>query len=393
MRGINKSGEAKSAASIGVLVILIALFIGGYVIMLSPEDRDALLFNETDDDSEDSDIRDLSGDVILSQNPGLVVPEDEGKFKHTINPVDLYIKEEPEVIDLSNLLNVKKSLFSEKVETLTFNADGVEDVRQANLFFNAQESKGNLLIYLNGNKIFDSEVEGIGNVVLPVHILNEDNVLILKSSGIGVNIFGENAYTLTDVKLRLKYELVNTRATRNVILGASETGDGVLDYFLYCREAPQGTRMKVFVNDNRIVDEVVSCISAGRSIEIDKGDLLEGKENEILFSVDGGDFLVNDISLEVESETQGYIEYKFSITEDEYDELMAEKEDVVLYIEMSGDDERKATILINGYEFDIDTDEISYERDITRFVEEGNNYIRIIPQREFIIDSLEIVFE
>lgn len=396
--GRKGNGKTTSAAGVAVLIILITLFIVIYVLMLSPEDRDALLFdNETDDAGGITDgggvtSGALVGRVILSQNPGLMIPEKSGGIIHKMDPLDLYIKSEPDILELSNLLTISKSLFSEKTESLSFKVDDIDDLKTANLYFNVQGGDGNLRVFLNGNKIFDSEVGSIGNVILPAHLLSEDNNLILKVSS-GANIFGKNSYTLVDVKVKLKYELINTREVRRVILSAGETGDGKLNYFLYCKEASKGARMRVFVNDNVISDAVVSCVSGSREIEISKNELREGKENEFLFTIDEGDFLINDLKLEVESETPGYVEYKFSITEKEYKQVFGERVDVVLRMELSGDEQRKAVISVNGNEFDLNTDKITYEQDITRFAKEGNNYVRIVPKGEFVIDSLEIKFE
>jgi hypothetical protein len=404
-RGLNlgRKGNGKSistnAGNVAVLVILMALFIVVYVMMLSPEDRNTLLFNQTTDNQDAGDtgdtgsINNLAGKSILSQTPGKVTPFDDGKILHRISPVEVYIKDEPVVSDLSSMISVKKTFFSEKVETLSFKVESPEEAETATLYFNVKEGNGGLIVNVNGQKIFDSGVSGIGSIVIPAHILKEDNVIILKSSSVGANIFGKNCYTLTDIKARIKYELVNAEEKRTVILGAGETGDGKLDYFLYCKEANDGDRLRVFVNEKVVSDSVVSCISGERNIEINRKDLLEGKENEINFVIEGGNFLLNDIKLEVESETPGYVEYKFPITEKEYKEVYGERIDAVLKMEFSGDLERKATITVNGNEISLDTDEISYEKDITRFIKEGNNYIRITPKREFIIDSLDITFE
>ena len=104
-------------------------------------------------------------------------------------------------------------------------------------------------------------------------------------------------------------------------------------------------------------------------------------------------YIFSDIELKVETEFEGSIKYKFSITEDEFDDILSEDKEAILLMEFNDVNDKKATVSVNGKEFSLDTEDIDYERDISRLVKEGNNFIKITPLNEFNMDLLKITLE
>ena len=112
-----------------------------------------------------------------------------------------------------------------------------------------------------------------------------------------------------------------------------------------------------------------------------------------MFEIDKGDYLFNRIELETETNTDGYVSYKFPITKDQYNNILDENLDAVFYLDFNDRETKRATISVNGNEFTIDTSNVDYERDISGLLEEGTNFIRIYPEVEFNIDLLRIKLE
>jgi len=387
-----KKGQAPHVGSnVAIFIFLLALFLAIYVLMLPPEDRRELLEEDLTEDERGEER--ISKMAILEQSPGVLrVTDDEDEIMHKIDSVNLYSKEEPKVTDLASSLYLEKSLASQTKRNLIFNINDLENLNKINLIFIANENKGNLIINLNGIIIYDSKTSGLTNIILPKDLLQETNNLELSVSSPGLNLFGKNIYRLSSIKIRENYELTNTRESRDFVISDQETGDAELSFFLYCNNQEIGARLRAFINNKEIKNEIISCTTAERRISIEEGDLETGT-NTLMFQIDKGDYIFSDIELEVESEYKGAVNYKFSITDDEFDEILSEYKEAILLMEFNDDEKKIATVSINGKEFSLDTDDIDYERDISRLIEEGNNFIKITPLKEFNIDLLKITLE
>jgi len=389
MLSTRKKGEA-NASNVAVVVFLIALFLAIYILLLPPADRDALLNDNSTSTTLLGEIVDENGAVILlQQKPGMLKPLESDVAEHRIDPVNLYFKDEPIVSDLATSIVVKKSDFSEQTRKLSFNSDDLNDIQSANLFFSVDSGDGNLIITLNDVDVFDEKSEGLQNVVLPVEMLKESNILEFKVSSPGWNFIGRNEYSLRDLKVRQNFQLTNTKEERSFVLSSAEKGDGVLEYKLFCNSAGKNARLKITLNAREISNELLTCRSASREVEIANKDMKEG-ENKLIFQINEGDYLLNEIKLKVDSDTGGSVDYKFPITDDEFKQIEDGEKEAELTLEFSDKKQHQLTLELNGDEISVDTDEKNYLQDVTRFVDAGTNRIKIMPENEFDLVSLKI---
>ena len=385
-----KKGQAPSTGSnVAIFVFLLGLFLAIYVLLLPPEEREILLNQNLTENSKESEI---IRTLVLEQSPGTLKLSDEDTIIHKIDSINLYSKDEPKVTDLASSLYLEKSLVSQTKRNLVFNINDLENIDKVNLILIASEGKGNLVLSLNGIIIYDSKAYGLVDIVLPKDLLQESNTIDFSVSSPGLNIFGKNKYTLTSVKVRENYELTNTRESREFMISDQETGKVELNYFLYCNMQEQGARLNVFLNNEEIKNEIISCTTVERTTSIDR-ELLENGINSITFQIDKGDYIISDIKIKVKTEFDGAVNYRFSVTEKEFDNILSEDKEAILLMEFNDDNKKKATISINGKEFSLDTSDIDYERDISRLLKEDNNFIKITPLNEFNIDLLKITLE
>ncbi len=383
-----KSGQT-SAGNVAVLVFLIAAFLAIFVLLLPSEDRNELLNRDLDDKRIDNE-KEI---VLLTQSPGLLKPSSDDETIHKIDSVNLFLRDEPVVADLAVKLSVSEGVFSSNTRRLTFKVDDTDNLENANLFFTVEDGEGNLIVSLNDAEVFVGRVDGLQNVVLPRNLLQEVNTLKFESSSPGINIFKTNEYILKDVKVRQSFEIVNTKERRKVVLSAAERGDGKLSYFLFCNSAADISRLRIFLNGKEISDEVITCGSSEKQAEIDADDLKEG-ENEFIFEIDKGDYLINDIELTVKSSEGGSISYRFAISEDDFEDIRNTDRDVELDIQFTDDDNKKFVFELNNREFTIDIEDNEYKQDnLGRFMKEGNNVFKITPETEFNIDRLELILK
>ena len=377
-----------SAGSIAVFIVLIALFMVLYLLFVPPEERARLLGeNKTNDINQDINVQGLKTNTLLTQTPGLLKPFDEDTSKHEIDSIQLYLRNEPLIDDLATSLTISKTIFKEETKELRFNIQDLSNLNKASLFFFVGEAKGNLIINFNNIEIFNDKASGLKTITLPEGYLKETNTLLFKVNS--PSFFGKNTYTLKDIKVREEFELTNTKEERTFVLSASETGDAELNFFAFCNQAPVGSRLRIFLNREEIFNNVLGCISSEKNVEIKEEDLKQGTNN-LLFEIDKGDFLLNDINLKVELEEGGSRTYKFSITEKQMDDITASAREVKMIMNFKDDENKRATINVNGNEFSLETTDLEYERFITSLIREGNNFIRIVPGNEFTVDLLEI---
>ena len=290
---------------------------------------------------------------------------------------------------MATSITVSNGAFGDEVRKLSFNSEDLDNLNKATLFFSVRTGEDRLIIKLNNFEIFNEKVEGLQSINLPLDLLRDANVLEFEVSGPGINIFDVNEYSLRDIKVRQSFELTNTGEKRNFVLSAAEKGNAILNYAIFCNSAGKNNRLIISVNNKEITNEVIACRTASRSIDINSRDLLEG-DNEIFFQIDEGDYLLNDIKIEVKSEEGGTLEYKFSINDNEFEDITADLKSVVLNMEFSDEESHNALLSVNGDEFTLDIEDDTYSKDITRFVKKGNNNIKITPQNEFDLGLLEI---
>jgi hypothetical protein len=380
-------------SSVAVLIVLIALFMALYLLFLPAKDRAELLqSNTTNDSSDKEDIAILREGTLLSQNPGLLKPFEKESNKHDINSVNLFLRDEPKIIELANSISISKGVSSEDNQELKFSLDDLKNLDKITLFFLVNEAQGNLIINLNGIQILNKEAKGLQSVTLPNDLLQKNNQLIFKVSSPGINIFIKNKYDLSDIKVRANYELINTNEERTFVLSSNELDENAkLSFFLYCNKAAL-TRFRILLNEKEIDSEVLSCRSSTKELDLDKK-LLKAGDNKLIFELDQGDYLINNVEVKTKSNEGGSKTYKFSLSEKQFDETLNDKEIMLKMSFSSTEEKKKATVNVNGKEFTMETSENDYKRPITSLIKEGNNFIKITPDNEFTLEFLEIVIE
>jgi len=397
VRGKRGVGGAKDVA---ILVAVIGLLMIVYVLLLPPSEREDLL-NITDGDSDiNGDTNGDKGDyykTLLLERPGTVYPFEEDEAKHDINQVNIFVRTEPEMINLPDYLTISISSFSRQDQNLFFSVENLKNLKKVVLNFNVKNSIGILKIELNGNKIFEGGINtGTRLVNLPTHYLRSNNELKFSLSSPGILFWKENIYVLEDIRVKQEFERINPREVRTFIVNGDEYDaleKSKLNYNIYCNSLKtDNTLFKIYLNDEVLSSEAIACTAGSKTIEIDE-DIIEEGNNELTFVIEDGDFLINNIEVMNELSEKTYKTYYFSIDSDDYEDVIGEEKDVILKMSFSGENKRKAKIVLNDYDLHIDTMDDTYSKDISDLVDRDENIITIIPDEEFEIDSLRVAIQ
>ncbi len=335
------------------------------------------------------DISSLEG-VLFYEELGEIDLKSE--IIHDMEQVNLYIRVDPEEENLAGSLFVDRGWFGNVDQDLSFNLENIDNLEEISFLTRITSASGQLFVEFNGHMIEQLTVDAPKSILvsLPTSYLKEKNKLKLYADSPGLKFWHKNKYEMKDLRIRKIYEKIHYEEPRSFFISEIEKKyleNSKLDYSVFCSSAGALSVLKIYLNDNLISSESIACESFKKSLNLDENSLKVG-ENELLFVIDDGNYLLSPVSV-VNNLTQDvYPSYLFSVENSIYDS--ANK--YILSLKM-GVGDKNAKIIINDYEFDLNENGIYFEKEITSFIHEGNNHIEIIPENDLKIDELRIDYK
>lgn len=382
-RGADKPPGAGGAVT---LTIFITLFFVGYILLVPTGERERIL--------EGANATRAADRLLLDEAPGRLEFADKAVTDHDIANMYLSETRNSVVLHQENPFTVHNGWFSEQQKIMTFSISQLAETESALLSFQATERSGDLLITLNGQPIFAGPIpiQNPPPVVLPRALLSNTNTLTFSVSG---GFFSRQRFALTDVKVIGDVtQRERQRAINTFTISESEKehlDNAFLDFYPICEQDDVGV-LTITLNGKTVYAATPSCDSLNRQ-DLYKEDFREGR-NEVIFSIDRGSYRVENVRVRTVLEpVKSYIDY-FTIKEELYDDIIDDNLDVVLRITFVDDGTLKhARVNVNGRYDVIDQKDDEYEKEITAFIKEGNNYIEIQPLKELNIARLEVEVE
>src|SRR3989344_5352054 len=289
-----KRGQAAGAA---VLVAIIAVLLIGFIILVSPKERAELLDEDTSSDTvDDTNER---GVVLLRESPGRVDYLPQKDIEHPLPVVNVYTLKESKVIAEKNNALARKSLFSEEQATFTFPVKSLDDADNFLLAFEVNEVQGRLMVSLNGELIFNGEID-VGNpapLTLPKGLLKSDNTLILSVSSPGAKFWATTMVSLENLRVVADVTDRDAESASHTFL-VSETEKRnmekvVLEFQPTCRDREVGM-LAIVVNGQELYRGIPDCDVALVPIEFSP-DLVKQGENRIMFRTEEGRYLLSHV--------------------------------------------------------------------------------------------------
>ncbi len=386
-----KKKAQSDGVAIATLVLLTGLFILVYLILIPPAEREALLKGEGNVSRESG----VSRGLLLSESPGIVTLASSGTVKKNIANIYLSSGIDRDITTIATSAYVSKTAFSDNPKTYYFNINNLDQLDSASLLFVVKNFRGNLVVKLNNNDIFEGEVNANDlPIELPKTNLGKNNKLEFSTS---VNYFVKNYYELGDVQLIKKVKVENKQFVVPVTLTGSERNNlkrTTLKYFVNCIN-PSTTPdiLKITVNKKPVSNTYIRCDAGVSNIDISNSDLFTGT-NELQFSIDKGTYSIEGAQFVLETSAADYPKYSFDVSDNDFDKLDGGNLDATLKIKFRGSGNKKLSVTINEDEISIDTDKLDYERVITRHIKNGANTVKIIPRIDNLgINKLEIFLE
>lgn len=386
---MKKSGQAAAAAAlIAIITVLIIL----YILFIPPLERQKLLGDEKEGTTTPATIEENK--TLLLETPGRLDFLSQKTVDHAIPTTHIFTRTEGLVLESKPSIYVQKSLFSSKQVNLSFRIGDLVNTENVLLSGRVAAGQGRLLILLNDEEIYDSEVRGnIPAIELPRKWLKADNVLIFKVSSPGLAFWQTNAYSLEEVKVTADVTSTEAQASKNLILiSATEKNNlerVVLKFEPEC--AKDSSRLDVWVNEYNIYSAVPDCGGGRMNLEFSPAYLAVG-ENELVFRMTEGDYYLSHIAIQSELKTIDFPVYYFELSEEEFNEVKNDQAKVLARLSfIDYIDAKQGEIVLNGHLAGFDTKEIFWEKDISDQVVMGNNGLQIRPKKTLDIRELKVI--
>jgi len=385
-----QASGAQAAALVGIILVLMIV----YILLLPQGDREELLGESSSSGGGEISSEEAEDIVLLSENIGRVDYQKENEYELTIPSFKIFQTKNAKELKKFNPFIIQNGWFNKRTKTLSFNIDDLEIVDNVILSFNAKTRKGVLTIKLNDEVIFEDRVSSfnVGPIYLPKDLLKKENKLEFSVSGVGLAFWRTNEYNLENVRITADVTDISRQETRNSFFVEDWKYNNLekvsLKFTPHCKQDEVGI-LNIEINRKNVFSGVPDCDMLNK-IDIAPYVLNAGM-NSIVFKTERGSYLVDLVKIILKLRKMSYPLYYFELNETEFSAVENGSKDVILSIEFVDDGEYKTLdLVVNGHKRRIDQKQASYERNINEWVEEGNNYVEIIPKTTLNIVNLEI---
>ena len=359
-----KAIDAGGAAN---LLIIIALVLVLYILFLPPESREELL-GDNISGSTGSELEELAN-VLLLETVGTVDYIPNEYDEHDISNIYLSAQTNAEVLDQFNAFIIKRGWFVKNDKVLNFKIDDVDNTDNVILSLSASNIGEVLHIFVNGEEIYEGIFESLtpAPITIKTDLLQETNFLEFKLDGVGVAFWKTNRYDFNNVEIIGDVtDISGQEGEESFILTEEEYGnlqEAKLNFIPYCSNVQDVGKLTVKLNYNTVFSAIPICEDYYEQT-FSKEILKEG-ENKISFMTSKGSYTIEQIEITTEAEEDNSVIYYFEINETQYQEIEDEEKDCMLFLEfVDNEEDKKATLNINGHLREIDQTEALYEKNL-----------------------------
>src|SRR3989338_7249377 len=377
--------KAQGGLNAAILVAVIAAMIIIYILFLPAEDREKLL-EEKSDYARDSTAKDDT--LLLSENIGRLDPIGKVNDK-TIANVYIFETTNSKVLDTINPIYVRNGWFDKNVKIVQFKVGDLQNTDNVFLAFTAPKRKGVLSIQLNGESIYEYDINtaNIEPIKLKKSSLQEDNELLFSVSGVGAAFWKTNEYSLENVKIYGDITDLSRQQSQNVFSLSDTEYSNVekvtLKFIPYC--TTNVGVLDVLVNNRNIFSAVPVCND--RVVQDIPLSALTSGQNNVVFKTNKGSYSVEQIILSFKQKNVPESVMYFEVNSSTFKDIDARKYDTYLTIDFVDDsDTKRLDLNINDHLIRVDQEKKVFEREVGAWIEDGNNFIKITPKT-----TLEIV--
>ncbi len=376
------------------LVLIILLIIILYIVILPPEEREALLEDSGKPSTPSKSVKKVDVSVLLEEFPGTLSFQLEDKKSIDISNVNLIEAVESKVLAKFSPFSIRNGVFDKRDKTVEFNIPNLENTDNVFLSFTVQKYKGELIIKLNGQLIYQYEItsQNIEPIEFKKSLLKDSNTLEFSVGSVGWQFWRTNEYSLEDVKIIGEITDLSRQKSQNSFVLTSSEAQNIerpqLKFIPFCGKQEIGN-LELAINNKNVYSSVPIC---EETVALDiNPELLNEGTNTIVFRSSKGSYSIEQIKLDLDLKETKSIIYYFEITAADFSNVENNKKDVILAMHFIDDKSSKsADISVNGHKFRVEQTRAVFTKNIDSFVEEGNNFIEVTPKETLNIVELNV---
>ncbi|MCB9358605.1 hypothetical protein H6503_01615 [Candidatus Woesearchaeota archaeon] len=317
-----KNSQYKVAAP--NLIIAIAVLVLLYILFLPPADRAELLGDQTTTVTTNGQVQGTSQgyspyaqkETILTETPGKIDYSSLNELEIPLNSFTLFKTVNAEVIEEFNPVYVKNGLGDKSVKNLTFDIDNLANADNFQLSFSTPKHEGVLTIKLNGNTIYEYDIQTINPepISLKKTLLSNENSLEFSTSEVGWRFWETNEYSIENIKVIGDVTDTSRQQSMNTFFLSEKQGESIeralLKFHPDCKTNDVG-RLTIKLNDRTVFAGIPDCGTLN-FVEFAPNMIFVGK-NKIDFITDQGSYLVDLITVKLEFEDNEIPVYYFEL--------------------------------------------------------------------------------
>lgn len=386
-----KRGQAAPAA---VLLAIIVGLIVVFIMLIPPSERAKLLEDNITGEEDDSEIK----GVLLEENPGRLSHIKEKDIEKVIPSFHIFTQEEPTLFVEKEYLTVKNAVFSSQPKEITFKVKDLDLVQDVLLSFSIDSYRGDLIILLNGEEIFNKETYKIRPLKLSSSLISKENTLTFRVSSPGIAFWRTNVYELSNIKVVADITDVSNQENKNLFTidkdEIKNMEDASLKFYLSCLSSKKG-KLEIKLNDYLVFSGTPDSCDDIYTYKLPTDQLKVGS-NWVTFKTETGNYQFDQAAVKIKLEKPTYPSYYFDLDSkyfvNDTQDLKGDY-DVILSLEFTDDENKEADIYINGHKVSFDTYKIEFSRKLDNYVEPWINSIKIIPENSFEVKTLKVMLK
>ncbi|MFT4303231.1 MAG: hypothetical protein ACMXYG_01585 [Candidatus Woesearchaeota archaeon] len=304
------------------LIIAIAVLVLLYILFLPPEDRAALLGDEPTTvtvpgmPTQPNIVRYAQRHSVLTETPGNIDFAALNQLEIPLNSFTLFMTTNAEVIEEFNPIYIKNGLGDKTTKNLTFRLNNLQNTENVQLSFSAPKREGVLHIKLNGNTIYQYDVQTINPTPIRIkkELLNIENTLEFSVSEVGWRFWQTNEYAIEKIKIIADVTDTSRQQSMNTFFLSQTQGENieraVLRFHPQCRISDVGV-LTIRLNDRTVFSGIPDCGSLN-FVEFAPNMVFIGR-NKIDFLTDKGTYLIDLINVKLDFKDNEIPVYYFDL--------------------------------------------------------------------------------
>lgn len=388
--------KSQGGINAAILVAIIAAVIIIYILFLPTEDREVLLDEESDyAGSSSSSNAELI--TLLSENVGRLDPIGRVRDRDIPN-VNIFEVTNSKVLDTANPISVRNGWFDKRIKVVKFGIIDLKNTDNVVLSFSAPKRTGILSIKLNGELIYEFDINSLNiePIKLNKNLLSEVNELEFSVSSVGAKFWATNEYALDEVKIIGDITDLSRQESQNVFTLTDTEYKNLeevkLKFIPYCSGAAKVGVLDVLVNNRNVFSAVPVCNDRYEQ-EVLLSAVSAG-QNKIIFKTNKGSYSVEQIGLDFREKDIPEAVYYFEVNSTTFEDIDQDEYDAFVRIKFVDDvNTKRLDLNINDHLTRIDQEKKTYEKNIDSWIEEDNNFIKITPKTTLEIVEIRIELE